>query len=95
MSPLSTRQRALLRDAALSVAVLGLAMGLYRLYVEPAVLRIPGMVLYVPLMIVYIVLGGETENAMGPLPVLIAAYVVVLGLGVAAVADLARRREWV
>lgn len=95
MTPLSSRQRTVLRDAAVSVALLGLAMGLYRFYVEPAVLRIPGMVLYVPLLIVYVVLGGETENAMGPSPLLIAAYVVVLGVAVAAIADLVRRREWV
>lgn len=93
MVSLDPRHTLFLRDAVLSTALLAVPMALYRAQVEPSVLRIPGIALYIPFMIVYIVLGGETENDLGPSTVEIGLYVVVLGLIVATIAYLVRERR--
>lgn len=90
MATLDPGRKRFIRDAVLSTALLAVPMALYRAQVEPSVLRIPGVALYIPLMVVYIVLGGETENDLGPSTAEIGLYVVVLGLLVAAVAYLIR-----
>ncbi|WP_459191742.1 hypothetical protein [Halosimplex sp. J119] len=90
MVSISPRRAVFLRDAVVATVLLAVPMALYRAYVEPSVLRIPGMVLYVPLLIGYTVLGGETENGLGPSVPAIGLYLVVLGILVAAVAAYVR-----
>ncbi|WP_415380703.1 hypothetical protein [Halosimplex sp. TS25] len=91
MISISPRRTVFLRDAVVSTALLAVPMALYRIYVELSVLRIPGMILYLPFMVVYIVLGGETEAGRGPSTLQIGLYLVVLGLLVATVAHYVRR----
>lgn len=93
MVSLDPRHRLFVRDAVLSTALLAVPMALYRAQVEPSVLRIPGMALYIPFMIGYIVLGGETENDLGPSTAEIGLYVLGLGVLVATVAHVVRNRR--
>lgn len=78
--PLPARPRAFLIDATVAITVVAVAIALYRTYVEPEILRLPGMVLYYPFLVVYIVSGGELEGPAGPSTIQIGSYVVVLGL---------------
>lgn len=76
-------RRQLLRDAAVATVLVSVALALSRLYVEPWVLRLPGMILYIPFLAVYSFLEGRTENTMGSSVVQLAVYAVVVGLVVA------------
>ncbi|WP_123538310.1 hypothetical protein [Halosimplex salinum] len=91
MFSLRSERAVFLRDAVVATLLLAVPMGLYRAYVEPSFLRIPGIALYIPLVVVYTVLGGETENDFGPSILQIGLYLVVLGLLVATVAHYVRR----
>lgn len=80
-----------LRDALLVTILAGVALGLYRTYLGPSLLWLPGQSLYLPLVFVYTVLGGVMENQQGPSTLLLVAYVVGLGLAGATAARLGRR----
>lgn len=78
---LPSRPRRFLIDATVATTLVGVAIALARLYVEPWILQIPGMILYYPYFVIYIVSGGDlAAPGGGPTVVGLGSYVVVLGL---------------
>lgn len=95
LSPMSTRRPAvppLLRDAIVAAVAFALVLVPVVYDLGPTIFRGPGFLLYVPLLVAYIVLGGETENHFGPTEIHVVVYVLVLGLAVAAIAHVVRSR---
>jgi hypothetical protein len=79
-----------LRDTLVVGAVCGVAIAVARLSVGPSVLQAPGTLLSIPLVVVYIVLGGELEGPHGPSTVQATLYVVALAVLVGWGASLVR-----
>lgn len=72
-------RRQFVRDAAVATVLVGGLIALYRLAVDPWILRLPGMVLWIPVFVLYNLLGGGMENALGPSPIHIGAYSLFVG----------------
>jgi hypothetical protein len=78
------------RDAAVVAVIYGTALALYQFQLGPSFLQIPGQLLYLPFLVLYIRFGGELVNDIGPSPLQMVVYVLVVGLVTAWVAHLLR-----
>jgi hypothetical protein len=90
MVSLVPSRAAFLRDSLVAGVVFGVTIAVARLSVGPSALQAPGRILSLPLVLVYIFLGGETEWPHGPSAIQAGLYVVALALLVGWVAYLVR-----
>lgn len=93
--PMSAHDRALpvfLRDAFVAAVAFAVLLTPVVLDAGPEFLGYPGYLLYFPLMVAYVVTGGETEAPHGPGTLHVVAFVLALGLVTAGVASLVRAR---
>lgn len=80
------------RDTIVAAIVYALIIGPTLLDLGPDLLATVGLALLTPMLMAYIMTGGETEWPYGPSTLLVVAYVLVLALLTAGVAHLLRTR---
>ena len=92
---MSSRRRpppAFIRDTIIAAVLFAVVLAPAVYDLGPEVFHSLGYVLYVPLVVIHVVTGGETEGAHGPSTLLVVAYALALGVVTAGVTHVVRER---